>query len=91
MHIVLQEALGNVSFTADVWDSKKRQAFLAITGHWVAEVKGAQGSPQLEMRSALLAFKRIRGRHQGDTLGQVLFEVLQKAEISTKVRCSTHH
>ncbi|EPS92715.1 hypothetical protein FOMPIDRAFT_24463, partial [Fomitopsis schrenkii] len=31
----LSRALGRISFTADIWDCKKRQAFLAITGHWV--------------------------------------------------------
>ncbi|TFY54786.1 hypothetical protein EVJ58_g8652, partial [Rhodofomes roseus] len=81
LKVELKGAVGNISFTADVWDSGKRQAFLAITAHWVVQVPGPEGTSVLVMKSALLAFKRIKGHHQGETLGQVLFEVLKHMDI----------
>ncbi|TFY55049.1 hypothetical protein EVJ58_g8494 [Rhodofomes roseus] len=81
LKVELKGAVGNISFTADVWDSSKRQAFLAITAHWVVQVPGPEGTSVLVMKSALLVFKRIKGRHQGETLGQVLFKVLKHTDI----------
>ncbi|KAI0245320.1 hypothetical protein BJV78DRAFT_1100436, partial [Lactifluus subvellereus] len=33
----MASAVGNVSFTADLWSSETLQPFLAMTAHWISE------------------------------------------------------
>jgi len=75
--------MGQVSITADVWSDQNRQPFLAMTAHWIAKVEGTT-SLQLEM--ALIAFHRLRGRHDGKTLAETVVKLLDRAQITVKVR-----
>ncbi|KIK19161.1 hypothetical protein PISMIDRAFT_43606, partial [Pisolithus microcarpus 441] len=47
----LQHAVGNISFTVDIWSSDSRRPYLAMTAHYVADTSNA-----LQYRSALVAF-----------------------------------
>jgi hypothetical protein len=70
---------------SDMWSDPNRQSFMAITAHWMA--KGS--SNQLELCSALIAFRGVDGCHTGDNLGQILFDIIQDVGIAHKV-CAHH-
>jgi len=76
-----QDALGRVSLTSDMWSDLNRRSFMAVTAHWVAKGR----TNQLELRSALIAFREVDGSHSGENLGQVLFEIIQDVGIAHRV------
>ncbi|KAJ7362435.1 hypothetical protein DFH08DRAFT_950698 [Mycena albidolilacea] len=47
----LEQSLGKISFTVDVWSSKAMQSYLSITIHWLGPK-----ADQVVLRQALLAF-----------------------------------
>lgn len=81
-----QDALGRVSLTARMWSGLNQWSFMAVTAHWMAKGR----ADQLELRSALVAFREVDGSHAGDYLGQVLFDIIQNIGIAHKVctRCT---
>ena len=54
---------------------------MAVTAHWMAKGR----ANQLELRSALVAFREVDGCHSGDNLGQYLFDIIQNIGIAHKV------
>jgi hypothetical protein len=54
-----------------------------MTAHWVAKV---EGTSSLELKTALIAFHRLRGRHDGKTLAETVLRLLDRAQITVKVR-----
>ncbi|KIK15357.1 hypothetical protein PISMIDRAFT_115302 [Pisolithus microcarpus 441] len=38
LKIDLASAVGDVSFTADIWSSDSRRPYLALTAHWITEI-----------------------------------------------------
>ena len=75
--------MGQVSITADAWSDQNRRPFLAMTAHWIAKVEGTSA---LQLKTALIAFHRLRGRHDGKTLAKTVLKLLDRAEITLKVR-----
>lgn len=75
--------MGQVSFTADIWSDQNRRPFLAITAHWIAKV---EGTTALQLKTALIAFQRLYGRHDGETLAETVLKLLDRVEITVKVR-----
>ncbi|PPQ97649.1 hypothetical protein CVT26_002438 [Gymnopilus dilepis] len=61
-------ALGKISFTADVWSDPNLVPYMAVTGHWI-QVKTIHLSEGplhiLSLRSELIAFHHLEGRHSG--------------------------
>ena len=53
----------------------------AVTGHWIDD--------DWNLHEALLDFRHIRGRHNGEHLGRHLFEILEYFNISDKLFCIT--
>jgi hypothetical protein len=53
---------------------------MAITVHWMGKRRN-----QLELCSALIAFREVTGHHSGDNLGKVLFNIIQNTGIAHKV------
>ncbi|KAH7903842.1 hypothetical protein BJ138DRAFT_969324, partial [Hygrophoropsis aurantiaca] len=49
----MQKAVGDISFTADIWGDKALSPFLAMTAHWIAE---DEKTCTLELKAALIAF-----------------------------------
>lgn len=66
----------------DIWSDKNRRSYLAITAHWIAKV---EGTTALELKSALIAFQRIHGTHDGVSLSKVILELLDRAGVTVKV------
>ncbi|PPQ77048.1 hypothetical protein CVT26_007808 [Gymnopilus dilepis] len=83
----MQKALGKVSFTADCWTDTNLMPFMAITGHWLeCRVKNSPNGPRyvINLRSELIAFHRVPGRHTGEHLATVFLNILDRYKI-TKV------
>lgn len=86
-HSALQGQLicGKVNLTCDAWQASNADAYFAVTGHWVEE-----SSPSVwAIKSALLGFTWMNTAHNGRRLGQALFKIIERLEITHKV-CSTH-
>jgi hypothetical protein len=78
----IQQALGRISFTTDIWSDNNRRPYLAITAHWIGKV---HGTDSLELKVALIAFHRLRGRHDGKSLARTVLQLLDRAGITVKV------
>jgi hypothetical protein len=65
----------------DIWSDQNRRSYLAITAHWIANEMGT-----LRSRAALIAFHRLRGGHDGKTVGEIVVNLLDRAAITVKVR-----
>jgi hypothetical protein len=66
----------------DVWSDQNRRSFLAITAHWIIEVEGTSA---LQLKTALIAFHRLHGRHDGKSLAETVLKLLDRAKITVKV------
>jgi hypothetical protein len=75
-----QNSLGKVSYTVDLWSDSKLQSFLAITAHWIA-----RNNNSLELKSSLIAFHRVWGRHTGENLATIILSLLDRAGATSKV------
>jgi hypothetical protein len=75
--------VGRVSFTLDVWSDQNFRSHLAMTTHWIAEVEGAS---TLQLKSALIAFHQLRENHSGKTIARTVVHLLDRAEVTLKVR-----
>jgi hypothetical protein len=54
-----------------------------VTGHWIEESL----SGVWDMKTALLGFVQLNTAHNGRRLGQALFKIVERLEITNKVRC----
>ena len=79
----LQNALGRISLTSDLWSDPELNAFMAITAHYLMH----DTNNRLQLVTDLLAFRHVVGDHSGDHIRQIFFKVLDDAGISHKV-CS---
>ena len=75
--------MGRVSITADTWSDQSYKSYLAVTAHWVAEV---EGTSSLQLKTALIAFHRLREGHTGRSLAKTMMYLLDRAGITLKVR-----
>lgn len=66
----------------DIWSDHNRRSYLAITAHWIAMTLGTTA---LELKAALIAFHRLRGDHDGESLAEVVLQLLDRAGITLKV------
>lgn len=78
----LANAMGQVSFTTDIWSDRNRRSFLAITAHWIAPV---DRTSSFKLRVALIAFQRLRGQHTGVLLAGTVLALLDRAGVTRKV------
>ncbi|KIM56456.1 hypothetical protein SCLCIDRAFT_65514, partial [Scleroderma citrinum Foug A] len=49
-------ALGNISFTLDVWTDRNHKSYLAMTGHWISKDPTTK---VLHLESALFTFHHL--------------------------------
>ncbi len=75
--------MGQISFTLDTWSDQNRRSYLAITAHWIVEVKGASA---LQLKAALIAFHRLRQNHTGKSIARTVVHLLDRAGVTRKVR-----
>src|ERR1700690_1466908 len=67
---------------SDLWSDKNLQSYLCLTAHWIARNKR---TGVLELKSALIAFHNVTGRHDGVNLGRIMVELLDCAGITAMV------
>ncbi len=79
--LFLQNALGQISFTTDLWSDNDRTSYLALTAHWI----GCNQSGNLELWSGLLGFSCFSGVYTGEGLAKALMMLLDCASIAPKV------
>jgi len=77
-----QAAVGQISLTMDIWSDHNHQSYLAITAHWIAMIPGTTA---LELKAALIAFHWLRGHHDGESLADIVLQLLDRAGITGKV------
>jgi hypothetical protein len=65
----------------DIWSSRRRCSYLALTGHWITIENGT-----LVLKVALLGFHRLRGSHKGERLARIIYMLLDRAGIKEKAR-----
>ena len=84
----LQESLGKVSFTMDLWTDPNLSPFMAVTAHWIeASTQQTLHGPQhtLKLRADLIGFQRVPGRHDGEHLAHAFLHVTDRISITWKV------
>jgi hypothetical protein len=79
---VSQCAIGNVSFTTNLWSNDNLRSFMALMAHWVSEDPVTKS---LGLESALLAFHRVRECHTGESLARTILYLLDRSRITSKV------
>jgi hypothetical protein len=75
--------MGRISLTMDTWSDQNLQPYLAITAHWIASI--GETSSSLQLKSALIAFHRLRRGHSGKAQARVVMHLLDRAGITVKV------
>ncbi len=73
----------------DVWSDQNLVPFMGVTAHRIAvtEINTTAGPRVvLKLQSYLIGFYRIPGRHTGDHLAQLLMYVLDRRNITQRVR-----
>jgi hypothetical protein len=59
---------------------------MAVTAHWMAKKNG-----NLELKSALIAFQRVWGKHTAANLARILLGVLDRSGTTTNVSYSFYY
>ncbi|CAI7749861.1 unnamed protein product [Closterium sp. NIES-54] len=57
-----------VSITIDMWTAPNNKAWLVVTGHWIDE--------SFQLRTMVLEFREMLGRHGGREMAQVVEETI---------------
>ena len=78
----IKETLGRISFTSDIWSDPNLTPFLAMTAHFCRRLHGP-GS--LEIAHRLLAFRVVQGSHDGENVGQIMYDIVKEAGAHQKV------
>jgi hypothetical protein len=77
----LKDSLGRVSVTTDLWSNKSMRSFMAVTLHWIARTKGGE----LELMTALGAFRYVNNQHSGRNIAQHLVKALEELDILDRI------
>jgi hypothetical protein len=87
---VLQNALGKVSFTSDLWSNTigGYDPYMAITAHWIAQ-EGPMAI--LVLKAGLIAFHYLHGAHTGKELASTMVYLLDRAEVTNNVSVRLYH
>lgn len=75
--------MGRISLTLDTWSDQLLRPYLAITAHWIGNVEGTSA---LKLKTALIAFHRLREGHSGNALARTVVALLDRAGVTVNVR-----
>ncbi|KAK6991690.1 hypothetical protein R3P38DRAFT_3227535 [Favolaschia claudopus] len=81
-------ALGKLSTTMDVWTDQRLRPYMAIRGHWIETkaVPTPSGTQYaLKLRSALIGFIQIPGRHDGEHLAHAFLHGIDRIKAANKL------
>ena len=82
--LLIQNSMGRISLTADIWSDPNMRPFLACTAHWIAK---DDASSALKLKFALIAFHHLPGNHTGVNIATAFLSILDRAGITDKVSC----
>jgi hypothetical protein len=68
--------MGQVSIMVDVWSDQNHRPYLAMMAHWVAKI---EGTTALQLKTTLIAFHHLHGKHDGKTLAKTVVMLLDWA------------
>jgi hypothetical protein len=71
----LQNSVGALQFTSDIWSDQCRQSYICVTVHWIAYERPTE-QQSLVLKSSFLAFHPITGQHTGRRIAEVIFKLL---------------
>jgi hypothetical protein len=77
----LKESMGRVSITSDLWSNSSMRSFMAITLHWIARTHEGE----LELMTALGAFRYVKDKHDGSNLAAHFIHVLEELDIADRI------
>jgi len=77
----IKSSLGRVSFTSDIWSDPNLTSFMALTCHFCKR----SGLGSLEVANHLLAFRLVEGAHDGENIGQIMYDIFKEAGSHHKV------
>lgn len=72
----------------DLWSDPNLAPFMAVTAHWIemVQVHTMEGVRyKLTLRTDLIGFHHVPGRHTGEHLAQAFIVVLDQLNITAKV------
>lgn len=70
-----------ISLTCDAWQASNRDAYFAVTSHWVEEVSPGEWV----LQGQLLGFSEMNTLHDGVRLGHALYKIVRRYGIAHKV------
>jgi len=79
---ISKNAMGQISFTADIWSNQDWVSYLAMTAHWIARV---EKNSTLHLKCALITFHYLHKRHMGKSLAKTVIHLLDRVGVTLKV------
>jgi hypothetical protein len=64
-----------------MWSDKRRRSYICITVHWIKFERPAERTG-LVLKSSLLAFHALPGRHTGHRIAQAVYQLLKRAGVN---------
>ena len=83
--MIPQNLVSHLSLTTDIWSDPNLALFMAITVYYCAGYLHGPNHDCLHVRSHLLKFHIIDGKHDGDHIAQIFFDILKANFILGKV------
>jgi hypothetical protein len=77
----LQESMGRISLTTDLWSSNSMKSFMALTLHWIARTQDGE----LKLMTALGGFRYVKNKHSGENIAENLINILKELDILDRV------
>ncbi len=68
-------------------DDFNKQAYMAVTAHWLQSVslKTSSLQPKLSLCTDLIGFVHVSGSHTGEHLARVFLSIIDRLKIANKV------
>ncbi|KAF4612560.1 hypothetical protein D9613_012719 [Agrocybe pediades] len=84
----MQESLGKISFTMDLWSDPNLVPYMASTAHWIHATQVTRMGRleyNLELRTDLIGFQCVPGRHTGEHLATAFICMVERLKIIPKI------
>jgi hypothetical protein len=65
-----------------MWSSSNLASYLALTAHWIAQ---EETTGRLTLKSALIAFHRVKVKHTGNNIARALLYLFDRANVTLNV------
>lgn len=72
----LKRCKSNVHLSFDLWTSNHNGALLAVVGHFVDE--------NYNIRSVILALRRVKGSHSGENVAHIILQVIDEYDLRSQ-------